>query len=129
MMMPAGALFILSPPRSRELFASIMANASALVGNSSSAVIEAMSVCLPVVNIGDRQKGREYMACSLNVKHDRKQIYGAIRKAIEDKAYQQLVKNHHLQNFTHSTENQIVNVLKSINIELTSQSKVFFDMC
>jgi len=122
-------LHILSPPRSRELFASIMANASALVGNSSSAVIEAMSVCLPVVNIGDRQKGREYMACSLNVKHDRKQIYGAIRKAIEDKAYQQLVKNHHLQNFTHSTENQIVNVLKSINIELTSQSKVFFDMC
>jgi len=32
--------------------------ATAMVGNSSSGIIEAASFALPVVNVGDRQKGR-----------------------------------------------------------------------
>lgn len=43
----------------RDLYLSWLAEADVLVGNSSSGVIEAASFGLPVVNIGDRQHGRE----------------------------------------------------------------------
>lgn len=44
----------------------MLSAAAAMVGNSSSGIIEAASFGLPVVNIGDRQKGR---ACGDNVLH------------------------------------------------------------
>ena len=47
---------ILPPLSSRELFASTMAHAGVMLGNSSSGVVESLSVNLPVVNVGDRQK-------------------------------------------------------------------------
>ena len=39
-------------------YLSILKNATLMVGNSSSGLVEAPSFELPVVNIGDRQKGR-----------------------------------------------------------------------
>jgi UDP-hydrolysing UDP-N-acetyl-D-glucosamine 2-epimerase len=41
-----------------EGYFSLMASAAAMVGNSSSGIIEAASYHLPVVNVGDRQRGR-----------------------------------------------------------------------
>jgi len=121
-------LHILPPPRSRELFASIMAHAGALVGNSSSSVVEAMSVSLPVVNIGNRQQGREYITCSINVSHDRKQICDAIKKAITDKDYQKCVKSHSSQIALHNTENQVLNILKNMDIGIALRSKAFYNV-
>ena len=69
---------VLPPAQGRERFASIMAHASVLVGNSSSAVAEAPSVGLPVINIGDRQKGREHLANWTNVRYDRDEIQTTI---------------------------------------------------
>ena len=43
----------------RALFVSWMAAADLMVGNSSSGIIEAASVGLPVVNVGERQRNRE----------------------------------------------------------------------
>src|SRR5690606_15658207 len=43
----------------RETFLRMMANSAMLIGNSSSGIIEAASLGTMVVNIGDRQKGRE----------------------------------------------------------------------
>ncbi|MEN6349799.1 MAG: UDP-N-acetylglucosamine 2-epimerase, partial [Syntrophomonas sp.] len=51
-------LHVLQPPNNRKKFASIMAHSAALLGNSSSGIAEAMSVQLPVINIGGRQRGR-----------------------------------------------------------------------
>ena len=41
-----------------EAYYSMLAEARAMVGNSSSGLLEAPSFALPVVNLGDRQKGR-----------------------------------------------------------------------
>ena len=41
-----------------ETYFSLMTHAAAMVGNSSSGIIEAASFRLPVVNIGNRQRGR-----------------------------------------------------------------------
>lgn len=47
-------------------YANMLRHASAMVGNSSSGIIEAETFNLPVINLGKRQKGR---VCSKNVMH------------------------------------------------------------
>jgi UDP-hydrolysing UDP-N-acetyl-D-glucosamine 2-epimerase len=66
----------------REEYASLMAEASVLVGNSSSGLIEAPSFELPAVNVGRRQngrvRGRNVIDCGAGVAV----ITAAIRKAM-----------------------------------------------
>lgn len=67
---------------SRRLYGGLMQVASALVGNSSSGVIEAPALRLPAVNIGDRQRDRARAANVIDVDHDRRAIADAIRRAL-----------------------------------------------
>jgi UDP-hydrolysing UDP-N-acetyl-D-glucosamine 2-epimerase len=65
-----------------EGYFSILGEVSAMVGNSSSGLLEAPSFALPVVNIGNRQKGRLRAGNVLDVPFDATQIAKAIRKAV-----------------------------------------------
>lgn len=120
-------LRVLEPPRSRERFASIMAHAGALIGNSSSAVGEAMSVGLPVVNIGDRQSGREYLACWLNVDYDRKQIRQAIETALYDADYRHKLTSFSSHFVARDTNTLVVNFLCSLDLDVAMRPKRFHD--
>lgn len=60
----------------------VLRAADVLVGNSSSGVIEAASLRLPVVNVGDRQRGRISPGNVLNVGESREQIVGGIQQAL-----------------------------------------------
>lgn len=60
---------------------SLMARAAAMVGNSSSGIIEAPSFGLPVINIGTRQQGRVRAANVLDVGYESAAIVRAIRHA------------------------------------------------
>jgi len=62
----------------------MMKYASAMVGNSSSGIIEAPSFKLPVVNIGARQDGRIRSANIVDCGHDRNEILRAMRKALSE---------------------------------------------
>ena len=69
---------------------SLMKYASLMLGNSSSGIIEAASFKLPVVNIGNRQKGR---ICSDNVIHSDECFEGisaAVKKALSSNFQQQI---------------------------------------
>jgi UDP-N-acetylglucosamine 2-epimerase (non-hydrolysing)/GDP/UDP-N,N'-diacetylbacillosamine 2-epimerase (hydrolysing) len=66
-----------------EAYFSFMAVASAMIGNSSSGIIEAPSFKLPVVNIGTRQTGRLKAENVIDVGYSRTEIFRGIRKAIE----------------------------------------------
>ncbi|HLO66747.1 MAG TPA: UDP-N-acetylglucosamine 2-epimerase, partial [Holophaga sp.] len=61
---------------------SLMRRAGAMVGNSSSGLIEAASFQLPVVNIGNRQRGRTRGANVIDVPDDRALILQGIRRAL-----------------------------------------------
>ena len=50
----------------------------AVVGNSSSGLIEAPSFKIGTINIGDRQKGRIKADCVIDCKPDKEQIKSAI---------------------------------------------------
>ncbi len=60
---------------------SMMNHAAAMVGNSSSGIIEAASFKLPVVNIGHRQKGRVRGKNVIDVGYSKEEILDGIEQA------------------------------------------------
>ena len=64
-------------------YLSVMSYAAAMVGNSSSGIIEAPSFALPVVNIGTRQRGRVRAANVIDVGYGREEIIEGVRKALQ----------------------------------------------
>lgn len=76
-----------------EDYLGLMKLASVMIGNSSSGIIEAPSFGLPVVNIGTRQMGRQRAGNVVDVGYDRKDIIGALKKALYDKDFIERVKH------------------------------------
>lgn len=64
-------------------YLSLMKTVSAMVGNSSSGLIEAASFELPVVNVGHRQKGRIQARNVINCGYEIDDLCQAIRQATE----------------------------------------------
>lgn len=71
----------------RDAYLTLMANASALVGNSSSGILEAPSFKVPVVNIGNRQRGRPQADNILNCGYEKDDIKQTILKALNDEGF------------------------------------------
>ena len=69
----------------RQTYLSLLKNCDALIGNSSSGIIEAGFFQLPVVNIGYRQLGRECGVNVIHVDYNQKRIESAIRRALSIK--------------------------------------------
>ena len=61
---------------------SLMGHVNAMVGNSSSGIMEAASFGLPVVNVGMRQQGRERAPNVIDVAASRKEILQGIQQAL-----------------------------------------------
>ncbi len=72
-----GCVFVV-PHLGTEAYFSLMRLARAMIGNSSSGIVEAASFKLPVINVGDRQKGREAGANVIHVEC----TVNAIRQAV-----------------------------------------------
>jgi UDP-N-acetylglucosamine 2-epimerase (non-hydrolysing)/GDP/UDP-N,N'-diacetylbacillosamine 2-epimerase (hydrolysing) len=61
---------------------SLLGNAAALVGNSSSGIMEAASFALPTVNVGIRQQGRERARNIIDSPAETSAILAAIQRAL-----------------------------------------------
>lgn len=77
-----------------DAFLDLLSAASVLVGNSSSGIIEAPSLGVPSVNVGDRQAGRERAQGIIDVPYDESRIRSAIAKALGDKAFRRRAGSH-----------------------------------
>ena len=71
----------------RPEYLALMDAGDAMVGNSSSGIIEAPSFDLPVVDVGPRQDGRERGANTLSVPHDTEAIRDAIGQCLTDESF------------------------------------------
>jgi UDP-hydrolysing UDP-N-acetyl-D-glucosamine 2-epimerase len=112
--------FVLNHPRAwfvanfgQEGYFSLMVQVAAMVGNSSSGMIEAASFGLPVVNIGNRQRGRVHGQNVLNVGYERKEISEAIRRATQPPFKIALTSMKNPYGEGHAAE-KIVNKLKNV---------------
>ena len=72
-----------------KLYFSLLSCAAAMVGNSSSALLEAPSFGIPAVNVGIRQTGRLGGENVIFVPGEAKAIRQALRKALNDTAFRQ----------------------------------------
>lgn len=72
------------PSLGSRRYRALLAVVGAVVGNSSSGIIEAASVPVPAVNIGERQAGRERARNVIDVPADGTAISGAIARALSE---------------------------------------------
>jgi UDP-N-acetylglucosamine 2-epimerase (non-hydrolysing)/GDP/UDP-N,N'-diacetylbacillosamine 2-epimerase (hydrolysing) len=72
----------LQPSLGEVPYLSLLEHADLMVGNSSSGLIEAPTFGLPVVNIGNRQRGRLRGDNVIDVGHDRSEIQNGIAAAL-----------------------------------------------
>ena len=76
---------------SRNMFINLMRHTKSLVGNSSMGILEAPHYGLPVINIGNRQKGRLNAGNVEFVEYNINKIYKAVKKACFDEEYRKIV--------------------------------------
>jgi GDP/UDP-N,N'-diacetylbacillosamine 2-epimerase (hydrolysing) len=92
-------------------YLSALKHASAVIGNSSSGIIEAPYFRIPTVNIGDRQKGRVLASSVINCPPDTNSIYNAVKKAISDDFRKNLIHMQEPYGNGYASE-KIVNVMQ-----------------
>lgn len=73
-------------------FLGLIGVSSAMVGNSSSALIEAPSFHVPAVNIGSRQSGRDRTLNVIDAAYDEADITSKIKQAVFDQAFRASLK-------------------------------------
>lgn len=107
-------------------YLSLMGHAAAMVGNSSSGIIEAASFQLPVVNIGRRQEGRPRSGNVLDCDDSAGGIQVALERALsaEFRAYCRGVKNLYGDG---GAAERIVGVLRAVELDERLLIKRFFD--
>lgn len=106
---------------------SVMALAAGMVGNSSSGIIEAASFNLPVVNIGNRQRGRVMARNVICVACRRDEIAGGIAKATSAEFKNSLNDLTNPYGDGHAAE-RIVERLQNVRIDDCLTAKRFCDM-
>jgi len=106
---------------------SAMALAAAMVGNSSSGIIEAASFDLPVVNVGNRQKGRIRGKNVIDVGYTSTEILEGIKKAIAPEFRANLSNSTNLYGEGRAAE-IIVNKLNHVELNDRLLQKRFYDM-
>lgn len=105
----------------------VMQFAAAMVGNSSSGIIEALSFKLPVVNIGTRQDGRVRAINVIDVGYTSDEIVAGVRHAIAPAFRQDLLSGANPHGDGHAAE-RIVAGLRVVELNDRLIRKTFRDL-
>jgi UDP-hydrolysing UDP-N-acetyl-D-glucosamine 2-epimerase len=110
-----------------QAYFSLMAAAAAMVGNSSSGLVEAPSFKLPVVNIGRRQRGRVRGANVIDVGYRRQEVLEGIRRALSPEMRESL--RHSVNPYEQANASEIiVQRLQSVSLDERLLFKQFHDV-
>jgi GDP/UDP-N,N'-diacetylbacillosamine 2-epimerase (hydrolysing) len=111
------------PSLGQRRFASLLKKAAAMVGNSSSGIIEAPFFGLPVVNVGGRQAGRLRAENVIDTGYDLEAIRSAIACALGDETFQRRARSAHNPYGDGHAGERIVKILASPEVgpELTDK--------
>jgi GDP/UDP-N,N'-diacetylbacillosamine 2-epimerase (hydrolysing) len=106
-----------------DKYINLLKHSSALVGNSSSGIMEAPFLHIPTINIGSRQSGRLSAKSVLHVDYDKKSIMRSILKALNDKNFLKIIKQQKNYYGEGKTSKKIVNILENIDLDEISVQK------
>ena len=110
-----------------EAYYSMLAEARAMVGNSSSGLLEAPSFALPVVNLGDRQKGRLRAANVLDAPFEATAIVAAVQTARTPEFRTQAAGQESFFGDGHAAE-RLVELLATVPLDARLRDKTFHDL-
>ena len=65
------------------MYAPVLAAVDVVIGNSSSGIVEAPTFGVPVINVGDRQRGRERAPCVIDVGGVEADVIAALDRALD----------------------------------------------
>lgn len=100
---------------------------TAVIGNSSSGIIEVPSFHIPTVNIGNRQQGRMAAKTVIHCGYGIMEIEQAIEKALSDSFHDEIEK--HVNPYEGiNTSNRIYEIIKEALEENISIKKKFYDI-
>lgn len=84
--------FLVVPSLDPHVYLALLKNVDLMVGNSSSGIIEAASFKVPVVNVGDRQAGRERSGNVVDCGEEKEAILAAIKYVLTDRDFREKLK-------------------------------------
>ena len=105
----------------------MMAASAAMVGNSSSGIIEAPSFALPVVNVGNRQRGRLRAANVIDCETETHAIGEAIARATAPEFRARLQGMTNPYGDGHAAE-RMIEVLQTVPLDGDLIKKRFYDI-
>ena len=71
----------------RKNYLSLLKYSTVIVGNSSSGILEAPILRTPTINLGNRQKGREFSKSIYSTEFNNKKITGMLKKILRIKKF------------------------------------------
>ena len=107
----------------------LVKNSKALIGNSSSGLIEAPSLGAYTINIGDRQAGRTRGNSVLDVRCDKNEIMEAIRKVIMFREKETIYNPYFKKNTALNYYSQTMKIMEVLSEQEFASPKTFYDIC
>ena len=99
-----------------EKYVNLLSGAAALVGNSSSGLMEAPFLRVPSVNIGTRQHRRPRAASVIDVGYDKAAIKRAIKRAMTDKRFLAKVRRQRGLYGDGNSARRIIRILEGLDL-------------
>lgn len=111
-----------------KMYLSLLKNSELLIGNSSSGIVEAPSLNVPSINIGDRQKGRLKAESVIDCLPEKKEIIKKINIALS-KEFKEKIKNISNPYGNGDTSEKIIKVIKEfLKKNKINLKKKFYDI-
>jgi GDP/UDP-N,N'-diacetylbacillosamine 2-epimerase (hydrolysing) len=104
-------------------YLTVLKHSLALIGNSSSGIIEAASFHVPVLNIGNRQKGRERSGNVVDVTTDLEGIEKGIKQVLSEPFRQSVSKVSNVYG-DGKASGRIIEIIKKLTIDDTILNKM-----
>jgi GDP/UDP-N,N'-diacetylbacillosamine 2-epimerase (hydrolysing) len=98
-------------------YISLLYHSSAIIGNSSSGIMEAPFLHIPSINIGTRQEGRGKTKSIINVTYNKHKIKTAINKTLSDKKFLNSIKKQKNQHGNGVASKKIVQILEKLEFK------------
>lgn len=98
-------------------YVNLLRNATSLIGNSSSGLLEAPSLNLPAINIGSRQRGRIAAENVIFINHNKIDIIKAIDKVRNNTDFIQMVNNCISPYGQGNTTEKVIKIFKNLTID------------
>ena len=109
-------------------YITLMEKASAVIGNSSSGIIEAPILNVPTVNIGNRQNGRLKGPSIIDCKANKKFITKAIDKALSQDFNDYIAKSNQNIYGKGNTAHKIGKIIERVINKKIDLKKEFYDI-